>query len=511
MRNAARPFRCVETRRVGRAPARGLVVLRLLSLLSLLLGLFGLAGGPVIVSAQTPLGAGPVYVAQITGEIDLGIAPYLHRVLDDAESENAAVVILEINTPGGRLDAALDMKDALLGSSVPTIAYVNRQAYSAGALIAIATNDIYMAPGAVIGAATPVVGGAGETADEKTISAVRSAFRSVAEARGLNPLIAEAMVDPSVVVPGLDGPDDLLTLTTQQAIEWDYAEAEAADMDALLTTLGLAERTLVDTSPGFAEGLVRFITNPVIASILISLGFLGLIIELQSPGFGVAGILGLLFIATFFWGHLLAGLAGFEGIALVLAGAILLGLEVFVVPGFGVAGVLGIIAFLTGIYISLIGRLPTTSDYVQALLIVTGALIVVLIGGYLSLRYFPRRSIGGIILNTRLTSLLAIAPGGVLPDETQPTIPLSLVGARGTAITDLHPAGAALIQGKRTDVVAEEGYIPAGALVQVVLDEGYRRVVTAIRLDDQQQQQQQRPQQQPANADTNRDTDPSPG
>ena len=117
---------------------------------------------------------GAVVIVPITGTIDLGLAPYLERVVEEAAEDGAAAILLEIDTPGGRLDAVLQMRDTLLGSSVPTIAFVDRTAFSAGALIAIASEQIYMAPGGVMGAATPISGATGETADEKTISAVRS-------------------------------------------------------------------------------------------------------------------------------------------------------------------------------------------------------------------------------------------------------------------------------------------------------------------------------------------------
>ncbi|MDF3016663.1 MAG: hypothetical protein K0R44_1888 [Thermomicrobiales bacterium] len=152
-------------------------------------------------SAQTEpggSGSGAVYVVPITGTIDLGLAPYLSRVLEQAAAEGAAAVLLQIDTPGGRLDAVLQMRDTLLGSDVRTIAFIDRTAFSAGALIAIASEQIYMTPGAVIGAATPVDGATGGTATEKIVSAVRTTFKATAEARGRDPLVAEAMVDPDV-------------------------------------------------------------------------------------------------------------------------------------------------------------------------------------------------------------------------------------------------------------------------------------------------------------------------
>lgn len=453
-------------------------------MLCLLLGSLGALGGRNLRQERAAAAEGPVYVLEVRGIIDLGLAPYLRRVLNEAKEQGARAVVLEIATPGGRLDAALDMRDALLGSHVTTIAFINREAYSAGALIAISTERIYMAPGAVVGAATPVTG-AGEVADEKTISAVRSAFRGAAEARGLDPQIAEAMVDPSVEVPGLVGPEQLLTLTSKEALAWGYAKGETSNMEAVLEAEGMGGSALVTTTPGLAEMAVRFVTNPAVASLLISLGFLGLLIELQTPGFGAGGIVGLSALATFFWGHHLAGLAGWEGIALAAVGAVLLALELIVIPGFGVAGALGIAAFLGGVYLSLVGRIPTGDDYLQALQVIIASIVMVLVGGYLSLRLLPKRALGGLVLTTRLASSTAADAGeGVSVADRASHVSSgernSLVGATGTAVTDLRPSGMARIGARRIDVVAEEGYLPAGTEIEVIADESYRRVVRAV-------------------------------
>ena len=450
--------------------------MRALGLLLLVLG----AQGAVLSSVEAQGNGEIVYLIEVKGEIDLGLTPYVKRVLREAEKAGAEAAVVEINTLGGRLDAALDIKNALLESKVRTIAFVNREAFSAGALIAIATEVIYMALGAVLGAATPVLGDTGVTASEKVVSAVRKDFKSVAEARGLDPTVAEAMVDEDVEVPDLVEKGKLLTLTTDEALRWGYAKGEVEDLEELLEQEGLAGHELVRTSPGLAERLVRFITNPAVASLLISLGFLGLFFELQSPSFGLSGAMGALFLALFFWGHFLAGLAGLEGVVLVIVGIILLALEMLVVPGFGIAGILGIIAFLTGLFLTMVGRVPTAGDYERSLIVVIAALLLMLTGAYLSLRFLPKRSLGGLVLQTRLVGATGAA------GDTPRTGPLrgrrrsSLEGAQGTTLTPLRPAGIALIQGQRIDVVTEGDFIPEGAGIEVVLDEGYRRVVRPL-------------------------------
>lgn len=455
-----------------------------LSIALLAMGAAGLLAPSLGVSAQ----AETVYLVDVHDTIDLGLAPYVKRVIDEATDAGAEGVILDVNTPGGRLDAALQMKNAILDSRIPVIAFINREAFSAGALIALAADEIYMTPGAVIGAATPV-DQEGEEASEKVVSGVRKDFKALAEVRGRNPQVAEAMVDQAVAVEGLVEEGKLLTLSTQEALEWGYAEGEVEDLPALLEALDLEDAQVIETSPSFAENLVRFLTHPIVASLLLSLGALGLLVEVTSSGFGVPGLAGATLLALFFWGHFLAGLAGWEGVALVVVGLALIGVEVFVIPGFGVAGVLGIAAFLGGIFISLIGEGAAGDDFMRAGLVLLASVGIVVVGGWLAIVYLPQgkpwRGLG-------LPATLPAGPGIEPPvgrsrrgrrdaaarrGETQPG---ALDGARGVAITDLHPAGVANIDGRRVDVVTEGGYIASGTAIEIIADEGYRRVVRAV-------------------------------
>ena len=342
---------------------------------------FTLLAHPVLAQSDDSAPDGAVYVVPITGPIDLGIAPYLSRVLEEAEANGAAAVILDIDTPGGRLDAVLQMRDALLGSGVRTIAFVDRTAFSAGALIAIAAEEIYMAPGAVMGAATPVEGATGETVSEKIVSAVRSTFKATAEARGRDPLVAEAMVDPDVAIEGLDTRGELLTLTTSEAATWGYNDGIAANLGDVLNLAGLADAPVVETAPSLAERVVRFITDPAVSTLLIAGGVLLLIGDFFVEGFGIAGAAGFALLALFFWGHFLAGLAGWEDAALVVLGLLLIVVEIFVVPGFGIPGVLGLAALLGGLYLAMLGReIQTPEGIEQAAVTIVASLIAIVIG-----------------------------------------------------------------------------------------------------------------------------------
>ncbi|MBA3450616.1 MAG: hypothetical protein H0T18_05325 [Chloroflexia bacterium] len=345
---------------------------------------------------------GPVYLVAITGTIDLGLAPYLSRVLDRAENEGAAAVILDIDTPGGRLDAVLTMRDALLDSEVRTIAFVDRTAFSAGALIAIAAEEIYMAPGAVLGAATPVDGATGETASEKIVSAVRTTFKATAEARGRDPRVAEAMVDPDVAIDGLDARGALLTLTTAEASAWGYSDGVVADRAELLTATGLDGATVVEIEPSLAERLVRIITEPVFSTLLISAGVLLIIADFFVEGFGVIGVAGLGSLALFFWGHTLAGLAGWEDAVLVLLGLVLIAVEILVIPGFGVPGVLGLVAVLGGLFLAMVGReIQTPEGIEQAAATIVASLLVIIAGTIGVFSVFSRgRALGTFVLQS---------------------------------------------------------------------------------------------------------------
>ena len=467
--------------------------MRWLSLLYIIVGAVHVRAAPAI--AQS---GGTVYVVPVRNEIDLGIAPYLARMLDEAAQAEAQAVVLDINTPGGRLDAVLQMRDAILQSPVRTIVYVNRQAFSAGALVALSADEVYMAPGAVLGAATPV-DGSGTAADAKTISAVRSVFRATAELRNRDPLVAEAMVDPTIAIDGLVADGQLLTLTTQQAQQIGYIDGVADDRHALFAATGLINVAIVELGQNWAETVVRFLTNSVVTSLLLSIGFLLLLADVYSGGLGVVGGAGLALIGVFFWGHFLVGLAGWEGMALVVVGLLLLALEVLVIPGFGVAGVLGVAALLGGIFVSLFDdRIVTRDDLVRAGSTVLGTFLLLVGGTLLLLRFLPRASrVQGLVLQAQVGSaeaapvarhrarwtwvegdrLEAHRSTKCVQDERL------LTGAVGVAHSDLRPGGIAQIDGSHVDVISRGEYIPAGSAIEVIADEGYRRVVRQIMED----------------------------
>jgi len=418
-----------------------------------------------------------VYVAPIEGVIDLGLAPFVQRVLDEAAEAGAAAVVLEINTFGGRVDAAVQIRDALLNSKVRTVAFVNKRAISAGALISLAAENLIMAGGGTIGAATPVQvgqpGAAAQPVAEKTVSYVRTEFRATAESRQRPPLLAEAMVDADVEIPGVIGKGKLLTLTTEEALKHKLADSRADTMESVLEQLGLGGAEIRRAAPNWAESLVRFLTHPVLSSMLITIGMLGIIVGLRTGDLGVAGGVGIASLALFFWGHWLVQLAGWEELLLAASGVTLLFVEIFVLPGFGVAGVLGILAILGALIFSLVGAGDTSEVVLTATGRVVSSLLIALVASLVMLRFLPRLPFGRrLILEAGLPTLQGY---GSAPDSDR-----RWLGKRGRASTSLRPAGIVEIEGERVDVVSDGELIDAGQLVEVTRVDGNRIVVRRV-------------------------------
>jgi membrane-bound serine protease (ClpP class) len=258
------------------------------------------------------LAEGEAWILTIDGEINSGTVTYLRRGLQEATDAGAGVVVLVLSTPGGYLDAAVESRAILLDATIPTVAYVAREAFSAGAALAIACETILFAPGGVMGAATPVtvVGQDLREAPEKVISATRSLFRAAAEIRGRPPEVAEAMVDRDVSIPGLIEAGKLLTLTAREAAAWGYSDGEVESIDAWLAEHGYGEAVAFQVR--WIDELVEALTSPLAVGLLITAGLLGLIVEMLVPGFGIPGLIGIACLGVFFWTHFLVGLAGWE-------------------------------------------------------------------------------------------------------------------------------------------------------------------------------------------------------
>ncbi len=415
-----------------------------------------------------------VYVAPIEGVIDLGLAPFVKRVLDEASSAGASAVILEINTLGGRVDAAVVIRDTVLGARVQTVAFVNKRAISAGALIALSANRLVMAEGGTIGAATPVqIGQPGmgaQPVEEKTVSYLRKEFRATAESRKRPPLLAEAMVDADVAIPNVIEKGKLLTLTTEEALKLKLIDFRADTLEGALERLGIRGAEVRRAAPNWAENVVRLLTHPIVSSLLITIGMLGILIELRTPGFGVPGAVGIASMALFFWGHWLVQLAGWEELLLIGGGMLLLAIEVFVTPGFGLLGAAGIAAILGGLVLSMVGAGVSGLFVLQAAGRVVLALLAALIASLVVLRFLPRLPFGRqLVLQTELPAAQGYASA---PDSDR-----RWLGTQGLAHSTLRPAGIAELNGERVDVVSDGELIEAGEPIEVVRVDGNRIVV----------------------------------
>ena len=417
-----------------------------------------------------------VYVVPIEGTIEKGLAAFMSRVMTEAKAEGVSAVILEIDTPGGALDAALTIRDAILYSDVKTIAFINPRAISAGALISLASEHIVMVEGGTIGAAT-AVDLHGKKASEKIISYFRNEMKATAEKRGRSTELAEAMVDEDVEVEELAPKGKLLTLTTEEAIEHEMADfkvsaTEKGDkLQDVLKFYEFGDARIYHQSENWAERLVRVLTHPYLASLLMSLGFLGLIFEIQSPGWGVGGTLGLLCLGLFFGSHLLVNLADWSEVLIFLLGVFLVLADLFFITGFGVLGVPGIILMITGLFLSLIGRselwtwesVGVAARPLLIAFVLTVALAVVMI------RMMPSTTAWNwLVLQTSERSDDGYrAVSGY--DE--------LIGTNGVAFTPLRPGGTGVFNDRRLSVATQGEFLEKDTPITVVEVEGGRILV----------------------------------
>lgn len=421
------------------------------------------------------VGEGPVYRVTLDGMIDNALAAYVQRALDDAEKDAASVVIFRIDTFGGLLDAADEIRKAILSSTIPTVAVIDRNAASAGALIAYANDKIVFVPGASMGAAT-AVDGTGEYATEKIQSYTRGLMRATAEATGRDPRIAEAMVDETIEVEGVSEAGQLLTVSSDEALRLGIADAVLPSVDATVAALGVAEQPQEDHAATRAEKVLRFLGSPAVASILLLMMMGGLYFEIQTPGVGFAGAMALLGASLFFAPHYLLGLVESWEIALFAVGVGLILVEVFVTPGFGVFGVGGIVLTLGALLIALVPNIgfdfPTDGEIARATTTLAAALVLLTLLVVSLGRLIPR--------SDRLNRLVLAPELSAADGYTSADTFADLIGQRGVAVTALRPSGTAEVDGLRVDVVSEGPFVAAGTPVEVTRSRGAVVVVREV-------------------------------
>ena len=406
-----------------------------------------------------------VYKFDIKEEIGPPVWRKMQQAFEEAEDWNAELILLHMNTYGGMVIHADSMRTKILNSKIPVWVFIDNNAASAGALISIACDSIYMRKGANIGAAT-VVNQTGEAMPDKYQSYMRSTMRSTAEAKGRNPDIAQAMVDESIKVAGVSDSGKVLTFTATEAIEHGFCEGMHESVKALLEANGFPEyemKTYVVTS---LETFIGWMVNPAVSGIFIMIIIGGIYFELQSPGVGfplaAATIAALLYFTPLY----LEGLAENWEVILFLVGIVLLAVEVFVLPGFGVAGISGAAFIVTSLILSLVGNVGFNFEFTMPQEIMTAFFTVILssILGFFGSLYLAKK----LLTTTALSSLVLASvqnkeEGYIGVDSNE----LSLVGKQGIAQTILRPSGKVLIDDETYDATALTGYIDKGETVQV--------------------------------------------
>lgn len=412
-----------------------------------------------------------VFIGEIEGDIDLGLAPYVKRIVDEAEKNYASAIIFKINTFGGRVDAATQIKDAILNSRVKTIAFIDKRAISAGALIALSCEKIVMVPGASMGAST-VVDQSGQKQSEKYQSYMRSEMRATAEKNNRRTDIAQGMVDETIVVPDLkDDSTKLITLTSSEALKFKMADTVLTSIDQVKSVFGLENAEVVTVGSNWAENFVRFLNNPIVSSLLIMIGLLGIFTEIKMGVWGLPGTIAVIALALFFGSGYILQLASVIEIVVFIIGVILLLVEIFVIPGFGIVGILGIILMITGLFLGLIGDFEITDKSLISIAIIQLASVFVatVIFIYLLSKILPKVGFWNrLILQDHVP--------GKSGYTSKPSLE-HLIGVRGVAITDLRPAGTAMINNNRVDVVTEGNYITHDSKIIVKSVEGSKVVV----------------------------------
>ena len=451
-----------------------------------------------IESVETP---GRILVIPIEGMIERGLLHIIRRAVDDAQATDTKAIVLDMDTPGGRVDVTETIMRLLLDlpSEIQTFTYIRKDALSAGALIAVATRNIYMAPGARIGASA-IVGAGGDIEEgdlkEKHVSALVALVRSAAYANGHDPDLFESMIrrDMEYQIEGdvIVREGQLLTLSdheakrivgtndTQRPL---LSRGTATSIEDMLAQAGIENYTIETVTMTQAERIARWIEK--FAFLFLAGGLLGIYIEFRTPGFGIPGITGIILLGIFFWGHRIAGLSGDWQLILLGIGALLLLVEIFLIPGFGITGISGMLFMLIAIFFSMASPLPETEgpwfdipaiDMQRALLQMALTFVFTLSLGAILSRYLPK-AIGfrNLVLDTVLTGRTYDPPETTNTSEPQP--PAIAPGDTGRAVTQLHPSGYARIKGQRIGVLAQGSYLDLDTPITVISVQGNHIVV----------------------------------
>ncbi|MGG4460344.1 nodulation protein NfeD [Brevibacillus sp. HB1.2] len=430
----------------------------LFSLLCLIMGMTMLLA-PASTTAQTYQKA--VWIP-VDSTIERGLESFLERAFADAQDQQADLVILHINTPGGEVNAADQIGQLIRQAPMHVIAYIDNQAFSAGTYIALNANEIIMTPGSSMGAAAPI-DLAGNAADIKFISGWSNKMKAAAELNNRNPDVARAMVEIDTEFPGLKPKGTVLSLDAQQAKQLGYADDVVSNKEALLKKFGIQSDSLQAIEPTGGELVARWVTSPIVMSLLLIIGLGGIVVELFAPGFGVAGTISLVAFSLYFFGHYVAGFASWLHIGLFAIGILLMLMEIFL-PG-GIVGAIGFVSIVTGLVMA-------AYDTQQGLASLGVAALITAIVTFLLVKKY---GVKGLFNKFVLGDTQRNEEGYVAPRDQR-----ELEGKSGIALTTLRPAGVVKVEGKRVDAVSVGGFIEAGTAITVVQVEGTRIVVAEI-------------------------------
>jgi len=400
------------------------------------------------------------YHIRLEGEINNALYSFIDQSLNQAESQNADFMIIEINSLGGYVNPALKIRDRIFNSPLKIITFVNGRAWSAAALIALTGDELYIAPGSSIGAAET------RPNEEKYISALRKEFAATAERKGRNTELAEAMVDADIAVEDIIDKGKLLTLTAEEAVKYNIANNIAVNLGEVQKLSGISDIEIIEIEKTNLQILTSILTNPYISGLILVVAFSGLIFEALTPGFGLGGSIGIAALLLFFGGHILTGSLGIGMLFLFLIGILLILLEVFIIPGFGIAGISGI----TAVLVSLFFVFPNRTVALNVLLAVV---FLTLLSGFIMIKIFgTSRFWRKISLDTDSKEYFSSSNKK------------NYVGRTALTLTKLRPAGMIDIDGRRVDAVSEGDFIEKDKQVKVISAAGNRVVVRKIEEED---------------------------
>ena len=393
---------------------------------------------------------GKVYVVPIKGEINRATRSFVNDVVDDLNKENVDAIIFEIDTYGGEIDEAIKIKDTIISTNIPTISYVNNKAVSAGVLITIASEKVVMANNSTIGSAETIPN------TEKVLSLWRSVLRDTAQLRGRNNQIIEAMADKDIVIDGINQRGKLVNLTANEALEHNIADYISNDYNEILANFNIDTSEIIEVKEGMQVKLAKYISSPYISSILLTLGFIGLVVEVLTPGFGLGGTISIMGFGLYFGGNILAGNSNWTSLALFVVGLILLVAE-GMIPGFGLPGIGGIVFIVAGTILAMDNMRTALISLSIAIIITTVVTIYLLKLG------FKSKLFNNIILNNKLDK-----EKGYLSVNTMD----HLLDKEGITLSELRPAGFIEIEGEKYDALSDGGFVAKNTQIKVVRVEG---------------------------------------